>query len=213
MKEMFRKIKYFDNLSEEKLNTLSLISKVRKFNSKDILFYEGDEPNCLYYLISGSVKVLKQQGNLKQVFVTSFNSGIFIAETTMLEDICYPATIEAETDIVTIEINLIKFKNEFLNDNATLLAMVGSLSKKIVRLMNSFERETSNSVEVKISKYILMNEENLLHIKHKDIAFELNTTQETLSRVLKKFKKDGILEKTNPITIANRCKLCSHRSQ
>lgn len=213
MIDRLRKIRYFDNLSEDRLKALSDISRVRKFNQNDILFYEGDDPIHLYYLVSGSVKVLKQQGNLRQVFVTSFGSGIFIAETTMLENISYPATIEAEIDIETIEIDLIRFKNEFLNDNATLLAMIGSLSKKIVSLMLSFERETSNSVEVKISKYILAHEENLANIRHKDIAFELNTTQETLSRILKKFQKDGVLEKTNPITIANRCKLCGHCSQ
>lgn len=79
--------------------------------------------------------------------------------------------------------------------------MIKSLSMKVKYLMNSLERETSLGTDLKIAKFIINHEKTISSIKHKNIALELNTTSETISRILKKFKKNGFLATTNPITI------------
>lgn len=206
-----RNIKYFKKLSEDKIKELSKICNTKVFKKGEIIFYEGDSADFLYYLKNGSVKVFKSQNDLKQIHITKFSSNLLIAEMTMLEEIDYPATVEAcSQKVELIEIDLKKFKENFLSDPDVLLEMLKSLTMKISKLMHSIDMETSTNIDIKISKYILENEHTIDSIKHKQIASELNTTPETLSRVLKKMQQNDILECTNPIVIKNRCKLCGY---
>lgn len=209
--EELRNIKYFKKLSEDKIKELSNICNIKVFKKGEIVFYEGESANFLYYLKNGAVNVFKSQSDLKQIHITTFSSNLLIAEMTMFEGIDYPATVEAcSQKVELIEIDLKKFKENFLTDPNTLLEMLKSLTMKINRLMHSIDMETSTNIDIKISKYILENEHIIHSIKHRQMAMELNTTPETLSRILKRMQQNGILESTNPIVIKNKCKLCKN---
>ncbi len=207
MIDVLKEIDYFKLLDEENLKELANISTEKKFYPGEIILYENDIPKYLYYLKKGSVKVLKQQKFPKLVHVATFDANIFLAEITIMEEIRYPATIEAIGQVETIEIDLDKFKKRFLNNPAILFSIAKSFSGKLMKLMHSFELETVANIELKIVKYILEHETILCNLKHKEIAHRLNTTPETLSRILKKLQKEEILESTNPIVIKDRCKL------
>jgi CRP-like cAMP-binding protein len=118
--------------------------------------------------------------------------GMLIAEVTMFEDIKYPATTEAMIDCEVLMINKKAFMENFFGNVNLLQSIIKSLSMKVTYLMNSLEVETSIGTDLKIAKFIINHEETIGNIKHKDIAYELNTTSETVSRI-----------KTNPIIIKN----------
>lgn len=203
MIDTLREIRYFGGFDEKKLNELSKICMFKKLSQGEILFYEGDVPKYIYYLKKGYLRVLKNQGDLKQLFINTMNPGMLVAEVTMFENMNYPATTEAIGDCEVLMIDLAVFKKDFLNDVGMLQEMIKSLSIKVKYLMHSLEVETSLSTDLKIGRYLLEHQREISKIKHKDIAFELNTTSETVSRVLKKFVQKGLLEKTNPIVIKN----------
>jgi len=203
MKEILREIRHFASFDESKLEELSKICMMKHLHIGEILFYEGDEPKYIYYLKKGYLKILKNQGNLKQVYIHTMGPGMLIAEVTMFEQMNYPATTEAMHECEILMIDRTKFITKFFNDISLLQAMIKSLSMKVTYLMNSLERETSLGTDLKIAKFIIAHEKIISTIRHKDIAFELNTTSETVSRILKKFKKNGFLETTNPISIQN----------
>ena len=125
------------------------------------------------------------------------------AEVTMFEDIKYPATTEAMIDCEVLMINKKAFMENFFGNVNLLQSIIKSLSMKVTYLMNSLEVETSIGTDLKIAKFIINHEETIGNIKHKDIAYELNTTSETVSRILKKFAESELLSKTNPIIIKN----------
>lgn len=203
MKDILKGIRYFASFDDAKLSELSKICMMKKLSIGEILFYEGDEPKYIYYLTKGYLRILKNQGDLKQVYIHTMGPGMLIAEVTMFEEMNYPATTEAIQECEVLMIDRKEFLNSFFNDVDLLQAMIKSLSMKVKYLMHSLEFETSLSTDLKIAKYIISNEKNIANIKHKDIAIELNTTSETISRILKKFVKSGFLEKTNPIVIKN----------
>ena len=203
MKEILKEIRYFASFDEEKLDELSKICMFKKLTVGEILFYEGDEPQYIYYLTKGYLRILKKQANLKQIYIHTMSAGTLIAEITMFEDIDYPATAEAMVDCEVLVIDRVAFFNNFFTNVNLLQSIVKSLTMKVKYLMNSLEIETSISTELKIAKFIINHEKTINTIKHKDIAFKLNTTSETVSRILKKFKKNGFLETTNPIAIKN----------
>ncbi len=198
---MLKNIRYFASFDDSTLQELAKICTIKKLVLGEILFYEGDEPTNIYYLSSGYLNILKNNGNLKQTYVHTIGPGFLIAEVTIFEDIKYPATTEAIQECELLVINKREFIEKFFKDINLLQEIVKSLSMKVKYLMNSLESETSISTNLKIAKFIIKNEANIKKIKHKDIAYELNTTSETVSRILKKFMQQGFLSKTNPIIV------------
>lgn len=203
MKNILREIRYFTSFDDAKLEELSKICTMKKLSIGEILFYEGDEPQYIYYLTKGYLRILKKQANLKQVYIHTMSPGMLIAEVTMFEDMKYPATTEAMVDCEVLMIDRQAFLSNFFTNINLLQSIIKSLSMKVKYLMNSLEVETSISTDLKIAKFIISHEKTISTIKHKDIAFELNTTSETVSRILKKFAKSEFLSKTNPIIINN----------
>ncbi|MCK9336508.1 MAG: Crp/Fnr family transcriptional regulator [Arcobacteraceae bacterium] len=203
MKNILQNIKYFASFDDYSFERLSSISFTKRLVNGEILFYEGDEPRYIYYLIKGHLKVLKSQGDLKQVYIHTMCPGMLVAEITMFDDILYPATSEAIGECEVLAINKNDFIKDFLNDPSLLREMLKSLSIKVKYLMMSIEFETTLTTEVKIAKFIINHQNEISKIKHKDIAMELNSTPETISRILKKFVTNSFLEKSNPITIKN----------
>ena len=101
---------------------------------------------------------------------------MLIAEVTMFEQMNYPATAEAMQECEILAIDRDEFYRSYLNEVEFLQAIVRSLSMKVKYLMSSLERETSLGTDLKIAKFIIIHEETISTIRHKDIAFELNTT-------------------------------------
>lgn len=200
---MLKNIRYFGSFGDDTLNELEKICSIKKLVEGEILFYEGDEPENIYFLNKGYLNILKNNGNLKQTYIHTIGPGNLVAEVTIFEKIKYPATTEAVRECEILVINKQEFMNKFFNDVHLIQEIVKSLSMKVKYLMNSLESETSINVNFKIAKFIIKNEVNIKNIKHKDIAYELNTTSETVSRILKKFKEQKFLSSTNPIIIQN----------
>lgn len=201
---LLRSIESFSSLDDEQIRLLEKICTSKKIVKKEILFYEGDEPESLYYLLEGELQMLKNQPDLKQLHVHNIQAPSFVAEITIFQNITYPATAEATKDSLLLCFDKHEFEENFLKDPSLLEGLNLSLSKKIRYLMHSIDAKTMLNAEAKIAKYILNYEEQIQDKKHKDIAFELNTTPETVSRVLKKFVTQGILFKSTPITIKDK---------
>ena len=176
MKNILKKIRYFASFDDTKLEQLSKICALRKLHVGEIFFYEGGEPKYIYYLTKGYLKILKSQGGLKQVYIHTMGPDMLIAEVTMFEQMNYPATAEAMQECEILAIDRDEFYRSYLNEVEFLQAIVRSLSMKVKYLMSSLERETSLGTDLKIAKFIIIHEETISTIRHKDIAFELNTT-------------------------------------
>lgn len=56
-KDVLKKIKFFDNYSEEQLSTLAGMSSIREFKVKDILFEQYDELSEVYVLLEGTLSL------------------------------------------------------------------------------------------------------------------------------------------------------------
>lgn len=201
MRDILKGIKFFSSFDEEQVDELEKISKIKKLEPGEILFYEDDPSINIYFLNRGFLRILKNQAALKQVHIHTMGPGNFIAEITIFQTMNYPATTEALQECEILVINKQQFVEKFFNDVSLLQEMLRSLSMKVNYLIKAIERETVITKDLKIAKFILDHSSNIGKIKNKDIAFELNTTSETVSRILKKFQINGLLESTSPIKI------------
>ncbi|NLC28759.1 MAG: Crp/Fnr family transcriptional regulator [Campylobacteraceae bacterium] len=181
----------FNSLDEKQLETLRNISTITKFKEGNILFYEGDSPKYLYFLLEGLVKICRSD-NLDSITVLDYcYTQTLIGEAASLQQTTHQITAECDTDSVLLVVEYESFSKHFLHNPDIALQFIMQLIKKVKSLMKN--RVPQTSVQ-KIAELIYENIELFKKLKKYKIAAILNMAPETFSRNLKSLKKEGIID-------------------
>ncbi|WP_458701249.1 Crp/Fnr family transcriptional regulator [Sulfurospirillum sp. 1307] len=190
-----KEIPFFSELSSKDLEKLKKISTIKKYNAKEIVFYEGDEPKYLHVLLDGILRLYKTNYKGNQIFLHQFLPVSLVAELANFESIAYPASAEFVTKGEILLIDYERLESDFFKNPDLSLKIIRSLAGKLKIMSEVVTNEVVLNSEAKIAKFIVENKELFEKLKNTQIASILNITPETLSRTLTKFKsKDIILE-------------------
>jgi CRP/FNR family transcriptional regulator len=196
IQEKLKKVKIFQALSDIELQRVMDISVIKKLSRDNILFYEGESPQYFYVLLQGHVKFYKNDLKGTQLVLHYFTKPLLMAEMPSLENIPFRATAIAmkdETEVLLI--NREKFI-ALLHENTEFpFYIIKSLTQKIRELEVAINRNLIYDATAKVCSFILENPHDLVDHKHKEIAIILSMAPETLSRVLKKLKNMGVINK------------------
>ncbi len=204
MQVKLKQIFLFENLDDEIIDEISKFTYYKKLSKDNIVFYEGDKSEYIYLLHSGIVKLYKTSSHDKEVILKYFHQNELIAEVANFEQIPYPATAKAFTDIEVLKINFDKFKSYIYSNPDLAFAIQSSLIKKIKNLENLISTHLILDSHERVAQYIYNHTDNFFQTKNIEIASILNITPETLSRILRIFKKDNLIDmKTKTIDKEN----------
>jgi len=197
MKKKLKEIVLFSNLDDKILDKICAITSSVKFKKDSIIFYEGDKSKYLYCLVSGIVKLYKISSSDKEIILKYFHSHELIAEVANFENIPYPATSVAYTDVELIKIDFEKFKDLVYNNPELSFQIQSSLIKKIKNLEQVISSHLVLDAKDRIAKFIYDNPKDFFNIKNIEVAKILNVTPETLSRILRTFKNENLIDMKN----------------
>ncbi len=182
-------ITLFNSLSKENLEEVEKISTLIELKSGNILFYEGDKPEFLHILLNGVIKLYKTNPKGHQIFIHQFTPISLIGELANFENIPFPATAEAIIKSEILKVDYSKLSKDFFKNPNISFEIIKSLSKKTKILSNVIHQEMILTTEAKVVKIIMEHPELFSKLKNSQIAAIINTTPETLSRILTKLKK------------------------
>jgi len=188
-----RQIPLFSNLCDEGIEKLREISTIKQFNTKEILFYEGEEPTYMYILLSGTLRLYKTNYKGNQIFLHDFRPINLVAELANFENIPYPASAEFTTPGEVMKIDYKKLEENFFKNPKIATNIIKSLASKLKIMSEVVTKEIVFTSEAKIAKFLVENAELFNKLKNTQVASILNITPETLSRTLTKFKKQDII--------------------
>jgi CRP-like cAMP-binding protein/thioredoxin reductase/Fe-S-cluster-containing hydrogenase component 2 len=83
---------------------------VRRYGANEIVFREGDKPDSLYLIRSGSVTVSKDVGG-REVVLSYVSAGNYVGEMALLNDTPRTATVQATVPTEMLLLNAQAFKN------------------------------------------------------------------------------------------------------
>ena len=190
MREELKEICLFGSLDDIQLDKLSKITTIKKFKPGNILFYEGDEPNNLYFLLDGLVKLYRYDSNDNINILSYYYSQTLIGEAATLQRVPHQISAECETHCKVLVVNFNEFEKIFLKDPTIALGIIMQLVTKVKDLMNSNMNQTSMQ---KLAELIFENHELFIKLKKYKIAEILNMAPETFSRNLKKLQEKEII--------------------
>lgn len=197
-KELLKSVDVFASLSDELLEKVADIATIKHLKKDNMLFYEGDKPNYIYALLSGQLKLYKMGIKDNEIVLHHFTKPCLVAEMTAFEQINFPASaIVMKDDTVVALIKIDEFLN-LINENSSFsIGFIRSLTKKIKNLEQTINRNLVFDATLKVCSLLEDNPAIFQALKNKEIAQLLNMAPETISRVLKKLKKIGILDEKN----------------
>ncbi len=187
-------ITMFSNLPSEIIAKIKDKMFVKEYSKNSIVFYEGDRGDSIYIILEGKVKLYKTTPKGNHIHINVLKAPELIGEYATFENVPFPATCEFITDGAIGKIPYDFIKNELLSIPDVSEAIIKSLTAKVHLLSILVHQETVLSSEAKVADTILNRSEIFSRLKNSEIADILNLTPETLSRILSKFKKDGIIE-------------------
>lgn len=194
MKLKLNDIDMFKDLDDNTLSKIEKFTTEHTISKDNIVFYEGDDSKYLYLLASGIIKLYKTSSNHKEIVLKYFHENELIGEVANFEQIPYPATAKAYTDVEIIKIDFEKLKGIIYSNPELSFIIQTSLIKKIKNLETIISTNLVLDSRERVAKYIYNHTDNFFTTKNILIAEILSVSPETLSRILKFFKDHDIID-------------------
>lgn len=183
----------FQNVDEDTIKNIESFTTHHKVSKDNIVFYEGDEPKYLYLLVKGVIKLYKTSSSHKEIVLKYFHENELIGEVANFENIPYPATAKAYSDVEFLKVDFEKLKEVIFLNPSLAFNIQTSLIKKIKNLENIISTNLVLDSKERVAKYIYNHCDDFFETKNIEIAEVLGVSPETLSRILKFFKDNGII--------------------
>jgi len=194
MKLQLQNIVLFKDVDDETISKIQSFTTTQKISKDNIVFYEGDEPKHLYLLAGGVIKLYKTSSSHKEIVLKYFHENELIGEVANFEDIPYPATAKAYSDVEVLKIDFKKLKAIMFENPNLAFNIQTSLIKKIKNLENIVSTNLVLDSKERVAKYIHNHADSFFETKNIEIAEILGVSPETLSRILKFFKDHDIID-------------------
>lgn len=172
-------------------------SLVVTLEKNSTVFHQGDACSNYLIILDGKVKVFTRAENGREILLYR----LFTGDSCVLTTSClfgnknYPAEGKTETAVTALAIPVTQF-NEALQQSTTFREMVFSaFSSHLSELITLVEEVAFGKVDVRLAKLILSqcDDENTLTSTHQNIATELGSAREVISRQLKELESKGYI--------------------
>lgn len=188
------------------LDALSEDRKTRPYQSKEVVFREGDHPSYLYLVKSGKIKLIRTDHYGKELVVSLYGSGEYFGYMAILEGVEHEETavvidkaellliprdeflslIESNRDVAVRFIRLLAGNMKDQEERLLQLAYAPVRERTARALLDLHERFVTVDEGIKTS-------DEGIRISRDDLAAMVGTATESLIRSLSDFKEDGII--------------------
>jgi CRP/FNR family transcriptional regulator len=162
-----------------------------------IVFSEGDRANAIALVLSGAARVFKIGKNGRQITLYRFSVGDFciLTANAILNNQPFPANATVEQQIEAVMIPEDVFREWVQRYSLWREFVFNMLSARLTNMLTLVDEVLFRSMEARIASYLLQHSrpQNPIYITHQEIAMELGSSREVISRILKGFVASGLI--------------------
>ena len=198
-RQMIKHSPLFGGLTEGDLDDLMEVVRIQEHSRGELLFSEGEVADGFFIVLDGKVKVYKLSSEGKERILHIINPGGTFAEAAIFGDGLYPAYAEA------LQTSRLLFFTKagclvLLRQNSQMaINMIAGLSKFLRQFANQIEDLTFKDVPSRLARYLIELSHGgrkttvTLPVSKSQLASNLGTVSETLSRTLRKLADDDLI--------------------
>jgi CRP/FNR family transcriptional regulator len=189
----------FQEIPEEIQRKLAGSASREVFLKDSLLFTEGDEIQSIYILRRGQVKLCRYHPDGREYILDILKAGNSIWESLFLHDATYPYSAVCLNEVSVCRIRKKDFMEILSDDREVLFYLISVLSQRLQDAKEHALLLSIHDADVRLAGFLLDRErrwsENEIHMRLEDIASSVNLRVETVSRILRRFEKEGILSR------------------
>ncbi len=161
------------------------------------VFTEGDEVQAIALLLSGVVRVYKIGETGREITLYRFGIGqsCILTATAILNQQSFPALAMVEQDAEVVMIPAQVFREWVRHYDVWRDFVFNLLSQRIMSLMLIVDEVAFQRLDLRVASLLLQRTEHtsILRMTHQEIADEIGSSREVISRVLENFSKQGLI--------------------
>jgi CRP-like cAMP-binding protein len=195
----------FRGLAASELEKIATAAVCRKLPRGAMLFQQGSEPNELYLLAEGWIKLTHVTRNGDQIALRFMQRGDHVGGAALFRGAPFPATATAASDAT-----LITWKASFIRECIAGSSAVAHNALQLVGdraddFLSRIQELASDSVEVRLARHLIelvrtsdrKSERGVsieFPISRQDLAELCGTTLFTISRILTRWRELGLVD-------------------
>ncbi|MEN4053489.1 Crp/Fnr family transcriptional regulator [Sulfurimonas sp. NWX79] len=196
LKEIIQSQDFFNSLNETEIDLLCEMTTLHCYGENFILHYENNHTKELLFLVSGQARAYKIDKHDNEIFLYYIYENSMISEISDLKATTLYAysNVELVEESQILKINYKRFKEKFLDENILCQALTQEIVKRSSQLQSLINREFIFDAVSKVSMMLYDDLEMFNKLKRHDISLMLHIQPATLSRVLSRLKRNGIID-------------------
>lgn len=212
-----RSCQIFTGLPEADIREIASFVSSKRLGKGDYLFHEGTPAAGFYIVQQGAINVHRVGANGKEQVIHIFHPVESLAEASLAGGAGYPANARALEPSSVLLVPKAEFTALLRRRPELALRILGSMSQHLRVVIGLLDDLTLKDMETRLANWLLRHcpkplpeSPTLIHLDRtkRVLAAEMGTTSETLSRMLAKFRDQGLLRvKGNALTVTRPLEL------
>jgi len=186
----------FAGLAPLSLEILARTCTRKSVARQEFLFFEGDPASAVYLLRSGRIRLTKASLGGREVVIKIVSPGEVFAEAVLFEMSTYPVSAQAVADSGLYRLPKEAFLRLF-DEPAFARDYAAALAQRLRYLTGRILSLTTSDVESRLATFLEEHggwqERRSMPLSKKEVAAAIDTTPETLSRLLRRLAKEDLL--------------------
>ena len=173
-------------------------AQVKQVPSGEYICWEGDACSHLALVLSGSVRVYKVGESGREITLYRIEPGesCILTASCILSQEHFPAMALVEQPVEAVLIPAYILRRWVQRYDAWRDYVFGLLSARLAAVIATVEEVAFRRVDVRLAEFLLKltEEQPTIARTHQELASELGTAREVVSRILKDFEREQLIE-------------------
>lgn len=198
------RVPIFSGLEESELQFLAQRAVPRNFQAGEMVFVEGQPCAGLYVVESGHIRIFKTSPGGREQVLGIEGPGSSVAELPVFDGGNYPASVAAIQDSTLLFVSKQDFHALCFAHPQVALKVLRVVGARLRRLVGIIEELSFTTVRHRLASFLLRmaNAEKetgaaveiTLPASNQELASQIGTVRELVSRNLSRFQAEGMLE-------------------
>src|ERR1043165_7155352 len=204
-RKILSKVPLFSSLSESEMAFLSKRIVQRHYSAGEIVFNESDPCAGLYVVASGQIRIFKTSASGREQVLSIDGPGSSVAELPVFDGGNYPASVAAIEDAKLLFVSKQDFQSLVLTHPQVALNVLRVVGARLRRLVGIIEELSFTTVRHRLASFLLRLAQSggkrtsegieiLLPASNQELASQIGTVRELVSRNLSRFQAEGLLK-------------------
>ena len=199
------RVPIFSGLTETELSFLTQRTVPRNYSAGETVFSEGQPCTGLYVVETGHVRIFKSSAGGREQVLSIDGPGSSVAELPVFDGGNYPASVAAIDNATLLFVSKQDFQALCLAHPEVALKVLRVVGARLRRLVGIIEELSFTTVRHRLAAFLLRlartagkrtpdGLEITLPVNNQELASQIGTVRELVSRNLSRFQAEGLLK-------------------